>query len=69
MSISSPESLTKPTACPLLEMENTRVKVGDLILEFDLVEIRKAGYETITPVIVTNVDQFSDRLPLRDLLL
>ncbi len=36
-----------------------RVKVGDLMLEFDLVEIRKAGYETITPVIVTNVAQFS----------
>jgi PTS system beta-glucosides-specific IIC component len=37
-----------------------RVKVGDLVLEFDLVEIRKAGYETITPVIVTNVAQFSE---------
>ncbi|KJD47076.1 beta-glucoside-specific PTS transporter subunit IIABC [Paenibacillus terrae] len=40
-----------------------RVKVGDLLLEFDLAEIRKAGYETITPVIVTNVAQFSELEP------
>ncbi|WP_431089895.1 beta-glucoside-specific PTS transporter subunit IIABC [Paenibacillus sp. 8b26] len=37
-----------------------RVQVGDLILEFDLEEIRKAGYETITPVIVTNVAEYSE---------
>jgi PTS system beta-glucosides-specific IIC component len=40
-----------------------RVMVGDLLLEFDLAEIRKAGYETITPVIVTNVAQFSELEP------
>lgn len=36
----------------------TRVAVGDLLMEFDLVEIEKAGYSTITPVIITNIQQY-----------
>lgn len=35
-----------------------RVSVGDLLMEFDREEIDKAGYETITPVIVTNMHQY-----------
>ncbi|MEK3794976.1 beta-glucoside-specific PTS transporter subunit IIABC [Paenibacillus sp. FSL R7-0204] len=35
-----------------------RVSVGDLLMEFDLVEIEKAGYSTITPVIITNIQQY-----------
>ncbi|SDX40555.1 beta-glucoside-specific PTS transporter subunit IIABC [Paenibacillus sp. PDC88] len=35
-----------------------RVSVGDLLMEFDREEIEKAGYETITPVIVTNMHQY-----------
>lgn len=36
----------------------TRVAVGDLLMEFDLAEIEKAGYSTITPVIITNIQQY-----------
>ncbi|WP_339313310.1 beta-glucoside-specific PTS transporter subunit IIABC [Paenibacillus sp. FSL M7-0896] len=36
----------------------TRVAIGDLLMEFDLVEIEKAGYSTITPVIITNIQQY-----------
>ncbi|MEK4044070.1 beta-glucoside-specific PTS transporter subunit IIABC [Paenibacillus sp. FSL H8-0048] len=36
----------------------TRVAVGDLLMEFNLVEIEKAGYSTITPVIITNIQQY-----------
>jgi beta-glucoside PTS system EIICBA component len=35
----------------------TKVSVGDLLMEFDHVEIEKAGYSTITPVIITNIQQ------------
>ena len=36
--------------------EGQRVKAGDLLLEFDIAAIKKEGYKTITPVIVTNSD-------------
>lgn len=35
-----------------------RVKTGDVILEFDKAAIEAAGYDTITPVIVSNYYQF-----------
>ncbi|TPG71369.1 PTS beta-glucoside transporter subunit EIIBCA [Brevibacillus laterosporus] len=35
-----------------------QVKIGELLIEFDLHEIRQAGFETITPVIITNTDQY-----------
>ncbi len=38
----------------VLVLEGQKVAAGELLLEFDLQEIRKAGYATITPVIVTN---------------
>lgn len=38
--------------------EGQRVKAGDLLLEFDIPAIRAAGYPVITPVIVTNADDF-----------
>ena len=34
------------------------VKKGDLLVEFDLNEIKKE-YETVTPVLITNADSFS----------
>lgn len=34
------------------------VKWGDLLLEFDRDAIAAAGYDTITPVVVTNADEF-----------
>lgn len=36
----------------------TRVKEGDLLLEFDLDAIKKAGFKTVTPVVITNSSDF-----------
>ncbi|GBU11701.1 PTS system beta-glucoside-specific IIABC component [Enterobacterales bacterium] len=38
--------------------ENQCVKQGDLLIEFDLEAIGQAGYDTITPVIITNSEQY-----------
>ena len=35
------------------------MKPGDLLLEFDIAAIEQAGYKAITPVIVTNSDDFA----------
>ncbi len=40
--------------------EGQKVKKGDLLLEFDSEKIREEGYPTITPVIVTNSDDYND---------
>ena len=37
-----------------------KLKKGDPIVSFDIDAIRKEGYDLITPVIVSNVDQFKD---------
>ncbi|PJN62690.1 PTS system beta-glucoside-specific EIIBCA component [Paenibacillus sp. GM1FR] len=37
-----------------------KVSVGDLLIEFDREEIEKAGYNMITPVIITNMVQYTD---------
>lgn len=37
-----------------------KVSVGDLLMEFDREEIEKAGYNMITPVIITNMVQYTD---------
>ena len=34
-----------------------RIKVGDLLLEFDCKEIEKCGYDIVTPVIITNLNE------------
>ncbi len=39
-----------------------QVSKGDLLLEFDINAIKKAGYSVVTPVIVTNSKKFSDVL-------
>lgn len=39
--------------------QGDRIKAGDLLLEFNIEKIKEAGYETITPVIITNKDQFT----------
>ncbi|MGG0412267.1 beta-glucoside-specific PTS transporter subunit IIABC [Peribacillus simplex] len=38
--------------------QGDRVKVGDLLVEFDIEEIQKAGYQTITPIIITNTSSY-----------
>lgn len=42
------------------------IKIGDLLLEFDCEEIKKEGYDIITPIIVTNTDEYTDILPLEE---
>lgn len=39
-----------------------KIKKGDLMLEFDIKEIQAAGYETVTPVIVSNTAAYSEVL-------
>ncbi|AIQ48219.1 PTS beta-glucoside transporter subunit IIA [Paenibacillus sp. FSL R7-0273] len=41
----------------------SKVSVGDLLMEFDRAEIEKAGYSTITPVIITNIAEYSSIKP------
>lgn len=56
--------------------EGDRVKAGDLLLEFDIAQIKAAGYHTVTPIIVTNSANYEEVIPqatgqvdTRDLLL
>lgn len=42
--------------------EGQKVSAGDLLVEFEIGTINEAGYDTITPVIVTNTDNFTDVL-------
>ncbi|ORM67386.1 PTS beta-glucoside transporter subunit IIABC [Pantoea rwandensis] len=42
------------------------IKVGDLLLEFDIEAIKAAGYDITTPVLVTNSDDFIDVLTLNN---
>ena len=40
--------------------DGQRVKKGDLLIRCELEKIQEAGYQTITPVIVTNTDDYTD---------
>lgn len=40
--------------------EGQQVKKGDLLLEFDIEGIQKEGYELITPIVVTNSEDFEN---------
>lgn len=42
---------------------DANVKAGDVLLEFDAEAIKKAGYSLVTPVVVTNSDEYADVLP------
>ncbi|MBM7642947.1 beta-glucoside-specific PTS transporter subunit IIABC [Streptococcus loxodontisalivarius] len=46
-----------------------KVEAGQKLLEFDLNTIREAGLPVITPVIVTNTDQFEDVLTTQERLI
>ena len=40
---------------------NSKIKAGDLLLEFDKNAIEKEGYSLITPVVITNADNYEDK--------
>lgn len=40
--------------------QGERVKMGDLMMEFDMEEIEKEGFKTIVPIIITNTNNYSD---------
>ena len=39
--------------------QGDQVKQGDLLLEFDMENIEKSGFETITPVVITNTAEYT----------
>lgn len=41
------------------KQEGDTVKKGDLLLEVDLDVVKKAGFSTVTPILVTNMDDFA----------
>ncbi|MFP7494739.1 beta-glucoside-specific PTS transporter subunit IIABC [Terribacillus saccharophilus] len=43
--------------------EGAKVQKGDLIAEFDIQKLKDLGYDTTTPIVVTNSDRFLDILP------
>ncbi|KLU54986.1 PTS beta-glucoside transporter subunit IIABC [Paenibacillus sp. VT-400] len=43
-----------------------QVKQGDLLVEFDIEEIKAEGYQVTTPIIVTNSDQYLDVVRIQD---
>lgn len=42
---------------------NSKVKKGDLLMEFDLEKIAEAGYDLTTPIVITNSDDYLDIIP------
>ncbi len=40
----------------------SKVKEGDLLLEFDIEAIKNAGYTTVTPVVITNSDEYKENI-------
>lgn len=43
--------------------QGDEVKQGDLLVEFDIEKIKEAGYQVITPVLVTNTVNYLDVVP------
>ncbi len=39
-------------------IEEQRVKKGDLLVTFDIEEIRKSGYKAVTPLVICNMDEY-----------
>jgi len=41
-------------------IDGAKVKKGDLLLEFEIEEIKKSGYSISTPVIISNISDYLD---------
>lgn len=46
-----------------LVVEGDRVDAGQPVIRFDLSAVRSTGYNTVTPVVVSNSDEFSVSAP------
>lgn len=46
--------------------EGMKVKKGDLLVQVDLEGVRAAGYKAVTPIIITNSDQYLDIFPVKE---
>lgn len=44
--------------------EGDHIKKGDILLEFDMAKIKAAGYSIVSPVIITNSEEFLDVVAL-----
>ena len=44
--------------------QGDKVKVGQLLIEFDIAKIKAAGYPVITPVLVTNSANYKEIAPV-----
>ena len=42
----------------------TEVNLGDLLLEFDIKSLNKEGYNLITPIVITNIDNYIKAVPM-----
>lgn len=45
------------------KQQGDKVKKGELLLEFDIAKIKAAGHPVTTPVIITNVTDYTDIIP------
>ncbi|TCN27474.1 beta-glucoside-specific PTS transporter subunit IIABC [Mesobacillus foraminis] len=45
--------------------QDATVKAGELLVEFDIEAIKEAGYEVVTPIIVTNTPDYTDITALK----
>lgn len=43
--------------------QGAKVKKGDLLLEFDMEAIKAAGLSIVTPIVVSNIDDYADVVP------
>lgn len=43
--------------------QGAAIQKGELLLEFDIEKIKAAGYSVLTPVIITNTDDYADVIP------
>ena len=44
--------------------EGQRIHKGELLLEFDLKAIKAEGFDIVTPIIITNADDYAEILPI-----
>ncbi|MFV0379373.1 MAG: beta-glucoside-specific PTS transporter subunit IIABC [Anaerorhabdus sp.] len=46
--------------------QNDKVEKGQLLISFDMEKIKAQGYSLMTPVIITNMDDYLDIIPVED---